>query len=107
MDNGGFTKSRASISWTTCATYRSATAASQRIAVTSIHMPITDTPTPSLTGASAPRGLSTLAAWGGHQGRPVGAFWLLLGADGVCLRRSDYALDRAVERIRATGYPEA
>ena len=42
-----------------------------------------------------------------YQGRPVGAFWLLLGADGVCLRRSDYDLDRAVEQIRATGYPDA
>jgi putative phosphoesterase len=42
-----------------------------------------------------------------YQGKPVGAFWLLLGADGVCLRRSDYDLDRAVRRIRATGYPEA
>jgi diadenosine tetraphosphatase ApaH/serine/threonine PP2A family protein phosphatase len=42
-----------------------------------------------------------------YQGKPVGAFWLLLGADGVCLRRSDYDLDRAVERMRATGYPEA
>ena len=42
-----------------------------------------------------------------YQGRPVGAFWLLLGADGICLRRSDFDLDRAVERIRATGYPEA
>jgi putative phosphoesterase len=42
-----------------------------------------------------------------YQGKPVGAFWLLLGADGLSLRRSDYDLDRAVERIRATGYPEA
>jgi putative phosphoesterase len=42
-----------------------------------------------------------------YQGKPVGAFWLLLGADGVSLQRSDYDLDRAVERIRATGYPEA
>ncbi len=42
-----------------------------------------------------------------YQGKPVGAFWLLLGADGVSLRRSDYDLDRAVERIRATGYTEA
>ena len=42
-----------------------------------------------------------------YQGKPVGAFWLLLGAGGVSLRRSDYDLDRAVERIRATGYPEA
>jgi diadenosine tetraphosphatase ApaH/serine/threonine PP2A family protein phosphatase len=42
-----------------------------------------------------------------YQGRPVGAFWLLLGADGISLRRSDYDLDRAVERLRATGYPDA
>src|SRR5215210_542868 len=42
-----------------------------------------------------------------YQGKPVGAFWLLLGAEGVSLRRSDYNLDRAVERIRATGYPDA
>jgi putative phosphoesterase len=42
-----------------------------------------------------------------YQGKPVGAFWLLLAAGGVSLRRSDYDLDRAVERIRATGYPEA
>src|SRR5215210_3205248 len=42
-----------------------------------------------------------------YQGKPVGAFWLLLGADGVSFRRSDYDLDRAVERIRATGYPDA
>src|SRR5215208_2359071 len=31
-----------------------------------------------------------------YQGKPVGAFWLLLGAGGVCLRRSDYDLDRAL-----------
>jgi putative phosphoesterase len=42
-----------------------------------------------------------------YQGKPVGAFWLLLGAGGVSLRRSDYDLDRAVRRIRATGYPDA
>jgi putative phosphoesterase len=42
-----------------------------------------------------------------YQGKPVGAFWLLLGAGSVCLRRSNYDLDRAVERIRATGYPDA
>jgi putative phosphoesterase len=42
-----------------------------------------------------------------YQGKPVGAFWLLLGAGGVSFQRSDYDLDRAVERIRATGYPEA
>ena len=42
-----------------------------------------------------------------YQGKPVGAFWLLLAAGGVSLRRSDYNLDRALERIRATGYPEA
>jgi putative phosphoesterase len=42
-----------------------------------------------------------------YQGKPVGAFWLLLGADGVSLRRSDYDLHRAVRRTRATGYPDA
>jgi putative phosphoesterase len=42
-----------------------------------------------------------------YQRKPVGAFWLLLGAHGVSLRRSDYDLNRAVEQIRATGYPEA
>jgi len=42
-----------------------------------------------------------------YQGKPVGAFWLLLGAGGTSFRRSDYDLDRAVERIRATGYPDA
>jgi putative phosphoesterase len=42
-----------------------------------------------------------------YQGKPVGAFWLLLGAGSVCLRRSNYDLDRALERIRATGYPDA
>ena len=42
-----------------------------------------------------------------YQGKPVGAFWLLLGAGIVSLRRSTYDLDRAVERIRVTGYPDA
>src|SRR5215207_1194312 len=42
-----------------------------------------------------------------YQGKPVGAFWLLLGAGGISLRCSDYNLDRAVGRIRATGYPDA
>jgi putative phosphoesterase len=42
-----------------------------------------------------------------YQGKPVGAFWLLVGADSVSLRRSYYDLDRAVRRIRATGYPDA
>jgi putative phosphoesterase len=42
-----------------------------------------------------------------YQGKPVGGFWLLLGVGGVSLRRSDYDLDRAVGRIRATGYPDA
>jgi predicted phosphodiesterase len=42
-----------------------------------------------------------------YQGKPVGAFWLLLGVGGVSLRRSDYDLYRAVRQIRATGYPEA
>ena len=42
-----------------------------------------------------------------YQGKPVGAFWLLLETEGVSLRCSDYDLDRAVSQIRATGYPEA
>ena len=42
-----------------------------------------------------------------YQGKPVGAFWLLLGAGGVSFRRSDYSLHRAVGRIRVTGYPDA
>ncbi len=42
-----------------------------------------------------------------YQGRPVGAFWLLLGAGGVSFQRSDYDLDRAAGLIRATGYPDA
>jgi predicted phosphodiesterase len=42
-----------------------------------------------------------------YQGKPVGAFWLLLGVGGVSLRRSDYDLDRTVRQIRATGYPTA
>jgi hypothetical protein len=42
-----------------------------------------------------------------YQGKPVGAFWLLLGASSVSLRRSDYDLDRTVRQIRATGYPDA
>jgi putative phosphoesterase len=42
-----------------------------------------------------------------YQGKPVGAFWLLLGIGDVSLRRSGYDLDRAVRRIRATGYPDA
>jgi putative phosphoesterase len=42
-----------------------------------------------------------------YQGKPVGAFWLLVGMGGVSLRHSDYDLSRAVGRIRATGYPDA
>ncbi len=42
-----------------------------------------------------------------YQGKPVGAFWLLLGVGGISLRRSDYDLDRTVRQIRATGYPDA
>jgi diadenosine tetraphosphatase ApaH/serine/threonine PP2A family protein phosphatase len=42
-----------------------------------------------------------------YQGKPVGGFWLLLGADSVSVRRSDYDLNWAGGRIRATGYPEA
>jgi putative phosphoesterase len=40
-----------------------------------------------------------------YQGEPVGAFWALLGPEGVELRRSDYELRAAVERFRAVGYP--
>ena len=40
-----------------------------------------------------------------YQGEPVGAFWALLGPEGVELRRSGYDLRGAVERFRASGYP--
>lgn len=40
-----------------------------------------------------------------YQGEPVGAFWALLGPEGVELRRSDYDLRDAVEAFRALGYP--
>lgn len=40
-----------------------------------------------------------------YQGEPVGAFWALLGPEGVELRRSDYDLRGAVEAFRALGYP--
>jgi diadenosine tetraphosphatase ApaH/serine/threonine PP2A family protein phosphatase len=40
-----------------------------------------------------------------YEGRR-GAFWALLGPD-VELRRTDYDVDDAVRRIRATGYPDA
>jgi predicted phosphodiesterase len=39
-----------------------------------------------------------------YEGAP-GARWLLLGP-GVDLRRTDYDLDAAIERLRATGWPE-
>lgn len=45
----------------------------------------------------------------GSVGMPFGepgAYWLLLGPD-VQLRRTSYNLERAAERIRATGYPQA
>jgi predicted phosphodiesterase len=45
----------------------------------------------------------------GSMGMPFGepgAYWLLLGAD-VQLRRTDYDLAKAAERIRATKYPQA
>jgi hypothetical protein len=35
-----------------------------------------------------------------------GAYWLLLGP-GIDLRRTDYDLDLAAARIRATDYPQA
>ncbi|MGH2948718.1 MAG: metallophosphoesterase family protein [Solirubrobacteraceae bacterium] len=38
-----------------------------------------------------------------YEGRP-GAHWLLLGPD-VDLRRTDYDLEAAIERLRATGWP--
>jgi putative phosphoesterase len=40
-----------------------------------------------------------------YQGEPVGAFWALLGPEGVELRRSDYDLGSAVEEFRTLGYP--
>ncbi len=40
-----------------------------------------------------------------YEGR-VGAYWALLGPD-VELRRTDYSLERAVERYRASGDPRA
>lgn len=40
-----------------------------------------------------------------YEGRR-GAFWALLGPD-VELRRTEYAVEEAVARIRATGYPDA
>jgi predicted phosphodiesterase len=39
-----------------------------------------------------------------YEGRP-GAYWLLLGPD-VDLRRTDYDLEAAIERLRVTGWPE-
>jgi len=39
-----------------------------------------------------------------YQGKPVGAFWLLLGT-GIEFRRSEYDLQRAVSEFRAIGYP--
>ena len=40
-----------------------------------------------------------------YQGEPVGAFWALLGPEGVELRRSDYDLAGAIGGFRALGYP--
>jgi putative phosphoesterase len=40
-----------------------------------------------------------------YEGRR-GAFWLLLGPDGVELRRTEYDVAAAGERILATGYPD-
>jgi putative phosphoesterase len=39
-----------------------------------------------------------------YEGRP-GAYWALLGPD-VELRRTEYDLDAAIERMRAGGYPD-
>ena len=41
-----------------------------------------------------------------YQGKPVGAFWLLLNRE-IKFRRSSYNLRRAVEEFRAIGYPAA
>jgi diadenosine tetraphosphatase ApaH/serine/threonine PP2A family protein phosphatase len=52
---------------------------------------------------------STRVVNAGSVGAPFGqpgAFWLLLGSD-VELRRIDYDLPRAAERIRSTDYPQA
>ena len=38
---------------------------------------------------------------------PAGAYWLLMGPDGVQFRRTDYDLDAAAARIRTTDYPQA
>jgi putative phosphoesterase len=40
-----------------------------------------------------------------HEGRP-GAFWALFGPD-VEFRTTEYDVEAAIERIRATGYPQA
>jgi putative phosphoesterase len=40
-----------------------------------------------------------------YQGEPVGAFWALLGPEGVELRRSEYDIRDAVNYFRALGYP--
>ena len=40
-----------------------------------------------------------------YQGAPVGAFWALLGPQGVELHRSDYDLKDAVAGFSALGYP--
>ena len=40
-----------------------------------------------------------------YQGELVGAFWALLGPDGVELRRSEYDLNGAVAGFGALGYP--
>lgn len=42
-----------------------------------------------------------------YQGEPVGAFWALLGPEGIELRRSGYDLRGAVEAFRVLGYPAA
>ncbi len=46
----------------------------------------------------------------GSVGMPfqeAGAYWLLLDAGGVQLRRTDYDLASAAARVRATSYPQA
>jgi diadenosine tetraphosphatase ApaH/serine/threonine PP2A family protein phosphatase len=36
-----------------------------------------------------------------------GAYWLLLGTEGIDFRRTDYDLETAAQQVRASGYPQA
>jgi hypothetical protein len=39
--------------------------------------------------------------------QPAGAYWLLLGKQGIELRRTDYDFTKAAEAVRQTGHPLA